>query len=166
MVTKSLDVPIRYQKRANACGPACLEMVFAYWGKEIGQREIMTFFGGQDQVIDVGVRNHDMVLCARDRGFSAYARNHIGIEGLVKYIDRGIPVIARVKSNERGWGHYQVIVGYERHDRGWEARLYYHDPVNGMLYGQYDSFKKKWWIDRKHDKTKNYGFIIQPKTTS
>ena len=139
-----LRVPFYYQKTGYYCGPACLEMVFDYYGPDIWQYEIgdaactqfpygtggvgmrraahfsnISFSIGSDMPWTIqGYSN-------RTLGYSAFERYGMTLDELKLLIDNGYPVIvATWYSTPHTIGHYRVVVGYdERRDI-----IIFHDP--------------------------------------
>jgi ABC-type bacteriocin/lantibiotic exporter with double-glycine peptidase domain len=103
------SVPYLRQERFF-CGPACLGMVFGYYGVTIAQERLADELYRRKLL---GSLNLDLLVSARRHGFDADM--HRGsLELLKSYLGRDIPVIALVRvSAEPERYHYLVVFGYD-----------------------------------------------------
>lgn len=150
-----LDVP-HVKQLENYCVPACLTMVFRYFGHSVNQREVASFF--EHDVKEGGVeKNSEILNCARSRGFIAYGKEKIGLDGIVQNIENGIPLIAVIKYDmERGVSHSVVVCGYEKKP----SVVWFNDPIESRVKMSYEKFANLWRIRRVNDNSNQYGIII------
>jgi tetratricopeptide (TPR) repeat protein len=121
-------VPFEKWLQRNYCGPACLEMVFGFWGGAAGsgQRAIA------DRIFDRASQAtpaSDLVLYPRTKGFStrSFQGGLTDLKGLVR---NGIPVIVLTDFLKQvRKGHFRVVVGYDDD----EGLIIFHDPCFGPL---------------------------------
>ena len=99
MAKKVLDVP-KIKQLPRHCGPASLSMVLSYLGHDISQEEIAEYWG-EEHIKKRGVEKHSLVLCARELGFIAHPYYNLRLEDVIRIIDSGLPIIARVQSRTR-----------------------------------------------------------------
>jgi predicted double-glycine peptidase len=127
---------VQYIRQTNdwSCGPACLEMVYRFYGLTgVSQRHIYDQLkttdphkGGKFQVTTDG-----MVADAVARGFAArWLRINLSSTNemeaqLSEFLQRGIPLIACQRfSNEKPLqGHYRIITDLD------DTSIYAHDPL-------------------------------------
>jgi len=106
-------VPYLRQERFF-CGPACLGMVFGYWGVIIPQERLAAELYRKKLS---GSLNLDLLVSARRHGFAA-AMHRGSLELLKSYLNRNVPVIALVRvSSEPERYHYLVVFGYSDQTR-------------------------------------------------
>jgi len=136
-----MKIPQFKQINKLACGPAALSMVFAYYGKNYSQQEIVKEIGGLKKY---GSRMVKLSKFAKSAGFKTKLFSYdkklkndamIKLPNLIdinKFISRKMPVILAVRSsllyNEKPptkEGHYIVVTKYKQ-------RTYsYVDPFDG-----------------------------------
>ncbi|MBI5064731.1 C39 family peptidase [Candidatus Woesearchaeota archaeon] len=157
MVKVVLDVP-KIKQITNYCVPASLSMIFEYYGNKVSQENIASWFGYD--IKESGVKScEEIVKCARDQGFSVRAKENIGLEGIIKLIDKGSPLLVVIRANVRGARHVLVVRGYETDPN----ILWVNDPLRLTKEKQlYSNFRDLWRIRRKYVGTNHYGVIIQP----
>ena len=146
-----VPVPFHYQAEDYYCGPACLEMVFDYYGEDIDQYEIAdaartigepvystytdelrraahfsnlsTSMGAE---LDYNITGYTL----RSLGYAAFESIGMSIEDLKRYVDMGKPLILLMWYSEaKQYGHYRVLVGYN------ETHFFLHDPWNMPEWG-------------------------------
>ncbi len=145
------NVPF-YPQKDYQCGPASLAGVFNYLGLRITPEAIAKDIFSRSAG---GTLTIDMVLYAREKGFSAVDYSG-GIRDLREKIDAGSPVIVMVDYGFSVWqkNHFMVVVGYD--DDGVVVN-------SGREKGEFvrnDSFLKTWkrtgfwslWIKKKQDR--------------
>jgi ABC-type bacteriocin/lantibiotic exporter with double-glycine peptidase domain len=135
---QSVDLAVPYtEQEPNFCGPASMEMVLRYYGKNVDQTTI-----GSDIVGSKGVGSEQLSQKAIDMGFSVVDES-CGINNLLGSLDAGDPVIVRVLNNSGDNGHFMVVVGYDQKTK----KVYLNDPANPdnteMLF---DDFERIWNI--------------------
>ncbi len=146
-----IDVPFHYQDKDYYCGPACLEMVFDYYGQDINQSEIADVartIGGSysttypDDLLRAayfsnistskGTELPERVTgySERDSGFAAFEAYDWSLTQLKSYIDQDKPLIVLTwYSISHVSTHYRVVVGYN------ETHIFLHDPWNKPEWG-------------------------------
>lgn len=154
-----LDIP-NIRQRKNHCGPACLSMAADYFGYDYSQKKFADYWG-QEEVREEGVAGTELAPCARDFGFTSRAYHNLGLAGIIKFIDRDIPIIARVtlpqSDGNKGWAHFVLLKGYETNP----TTIWINDPLRVYKEReQYETFKKKWRIKQKGLETNQYDVII------
>ena len=150
-----ITVPFHYQDIDYYCGPACLEMVFDYYGEDINQFEIAdvartigapfwstytdelrraahfsnisTSMGAE--IPDENISGYTL----RKLGYAAFENYDMDLTHLKSYIDQDKPLILLMWYSEyHHSGHYRVVTGYN------ETHIFLHDPWNKPLWsGRY-----------------------------
>ena len=154
---KVLDVP-KIKQLKNHCGPASLAMVFQYYGLNVTQEEVAEYWGNE-YVSQAGVYYFTLVGCARHFGFSASAKEHFTLEEIIKTVDQGYPIIARVRVEGQIPKHLCVIHGYETSP----SLLWINDPDRISKKRElYDNFCQMWNL-RGYGATYKYGVVVKKK---
>ncbi len=123
----------RIKQLTNYCGPACLAAVMRSFGKEINQVEIGREVYDRSSSATNGA---DMLLYARDLGFSAYSWN-TSIEDVKRKLSAGVPVIVlQQNSSTDTSGHYRVLTGYDDAAGKFYVMDPYYDDITEMTYAQ------------------------------
>ena len=152
-----LEVP-KIKQLKRHCGPASLAMVLQYYGANVSQEEIAEYCGGKEEVEANGIDYMDLVRYARKQGFIAYIRERMGLEDIIRNIDKGIPILTKTRSNEQGYTHIEVIKGYRLDPN----ILFINDPLllreDRILYSRYTT----WWrVRQKGRETNHLGICIR-----
>ncbi len=119
-----LKIPYYKQETPDDCGPASLQMVFEFLGKKISQKELAQRLGTG---ATVWASNERMEEIAREEGLSTFMQTSGTIEGLRKFLDKGIPVIVNFIEPE-GDGHFAPVLGVT------EKEIIFNDPWHGEKY--------------------------------
>lgn len=139
-----IDVPFHYQDIDYYCGPACLEMVFDYYGEDIIQFEIAdvartigepvysTFtdelrraahFSNISTSMGNEMPENITGYTLRKLGYAAFEAHDMNLMHLKTYIDQDKPLILLMWYSEfHKYGHYRVVTGYN------ETHVFLHDP--------------------------------------
>jgi len=147
-----ITVPFHYQDIDYYCGPACLEMVFHYYGEDIDQSEIAdvartigepiysTFtdelrraahFSNVStskgaEIPDKNITGYSL----RKLGYAAFENHDMDLTQLKSYIDEDKPLILLMwYSSFHVSTHYRVVTGYN------ETHIFLHDPWNKPEWG-------------------------------
>ncbi|MEM1564050.1 MAG: C39 family peptidase [Candidatus Bathyarchaeia archaeon] len=147
-----INVPFHYQEKSYYCGPACLEMVFDYYGEDINQTEIAdaartigepiystftdelrraahfsnisTSMG--NELPSINITGYTL----RSLGYAAFESFGMSLEDLKRYVDMGKPLILLMWYSEfHLYGHYRVLTGYNG------THFFLHDPWNNVEWG-------------------------------
>ena len=137
---KVLKVPLFKQKR-NTCGATALRMVFAYYGKNISEAEVIKSLGG---LKSYGVHTVKLADVAKKFGFKTVCLSfnrklsdgkakikRPETDDILKFLKRDIPVIINVRSafiydtKPSKQGHFIIITGYNKKE------FTYNDPYDG-----------------------------------
>jgi len=143
-----INVPFHYQEINYYCGPACLEMVFDYYGEDINQSEIAdvarTFpsttytdelrraahFSNISTSMGDEMSENITGYTLRKLGYAAFEAHDMTLTQLKSYIDQEKPLILLMWYSEAHWsGHYRVVTGYN------ETHVFLHDPWNNITWG-------------------------------
>ena len=145
-----LNVPYT-QQEPNYCGPASLEMIFKYYGKDLDQLII-----GEDMVGPKGVGSGQLAQKALDMGFNV-VNQYCGISSLLEALDTGIPVIVRVLNNFGDNGHFMVVVGYDIRRK----KIYLNDPADPQNTDiRFDDFEDIWNITTLDSNNSSYFMMV------
>lgn len=143
------DVPYVHQIR-NYCGPAALTSVLNFWGFATDQKAVgKAVFDNALQATN----GADMMLYARQKGFSAYSWNS-DLDDLKEKLALGVPVIIlQDSSTSDRSGHYRVATGYDDSAHA----IYVDDPYEPESKSMpYDKFAALW------DRHGNWALLICP----
>ncbi|MFX0094179.1 MAG: C39 family peptidase [Candidatus Hodarchaeota archaeon] len=155
------EVPFRGMERYNGgSGPACLEMIYAYYGDYVSQTEIW---------LDYGAHYDDFIKRARYDNFThiehGYFAEIYSLQNLTReqrwefvksYIDQEIPPVLITRRDPPPSTiipHYRIISGYDERS----GVFYVHDPYTGPYHGPYsimsyeiDEFLEEKWKNAEY----------------
>jgi ATP-binding cassette subfamily B protein len=106
-----------FKQRRAMCGPACLKIVLAYFGKRIPERAIANACRSSPLS---GTTGTNLVEGAGRFGFRAEVVDHSNFRTIEKWLRRGVPVIvdwmsvSRSRHTARACGHYSVVCGLDQ----------------------------------------------------
>jgi outer membrane protein assembly factor BamB len=163
-----LAVPFHYQQKDYYCGPACLQMVFNYYGQNIAQPEIAcvartigyplytTYTSDLTraaQFSNISTSMGDQLpynitgYSLRQLGYSASEALGMTLATLESFLDQGKPLILCMwYSSAHYSGHFRVAVGYN------STCVFLQDPWNtgawgGAYGGPYTAFNVSQFMD-------------------
>jgi len=145
-----IDVPFYYQEKDYYCGPACLEMVFDYYGENISQSEIAdvsrtigkpvsstfsdelrraTHFSNISTSRGDELPENITGYTIRTLGYAAFEAHGMDLAQLKDFIDEDRPLILLMwYSGLHVYGHYRIATGYN------DTHIFLHDPWNKPLW--------------------------------
>ena len=137
------------QSTEYSCGASALQAVLSYWGKDVGEEELMQRLHTSPET---GTYVGDIVRVAREFGFTAEVKEHLTLEDLHAALKKGIPVIVcgqawrsrghSDKSVQEDWedDHYVVVLGMDN------KYVYYQDPfvMRGNAFVSHRLFEESW----------------------
>jgi ABC-type bacteriocin/lantibiotic exporter with double-glycine peptidase domain len=105
-----------FRQRRAMCGPACLRIVFTYFGKHVPEKQIAQACRTS---LSSGTTGKNLVNGARRFGFHAEVIDHSNFRTIAKWLRRGVPVIVNwmstISKGKRqapmAVGHYSVVCG-------------------------------------------------------
>lgn len=143
-----IEVPFHYQDNVYYCGPAAIEMVFAFYGEDIPQSEIADvartapYVTYMDEMRRAGhfsnfstssgdeMPDNITGYSLRKLGYGAFEQWGLTISQLKSLMDDGYPIIVLMWfTPAKVYGHYRVVVGYN------ETHIILHDPWNKEAWG-------------------------------
>jgi ABC-type bacteriocin/lantibiotic exporter with double-glycine peptidase domain len=101
------------------CGPACLKIVFAYFGRQVSEKQIAKACRSTPRS---GTTGTNLVKGAKKFGFEAEVFDRSNFRTIEKWLRRGVPVIVDWMSTVRSLGdqqpmacgHYSVVCGLDK----------------------------------------------------
>jgi hypothetical protein len=172
--------PHHAQTKYYYCGPACLDMVFDFYGPRVSQTEIAdaadtdiaiegTFTSDlrraahfSDLSTSVGNEMAGSVTgyTARSLGYAAFDTGLMssgGIDALKPLIDAGYPIIVLQwefpLGSDPNWGHFRVVTGYDDATQ----TIYVDDPNPNPSSYTYDEFNDLWSFS-----SNRWGLFVSP----
>ena len=132
MILKEVK-PLKQKKRM--CGPASLEIVLRYYGKNKNQNELKKMLGSS---ILMGTTNSSMIEISKKLGFKVQFKTNSSIEEIRKLISNKIPPIIGWIT-PRGGSHYSVVQGIDK------KYIFIVDPeLNKVRKFKIEDFSKRW----------------------
>lgn len=104
-----LSLPHHKQKTLYDCGPACLQMIFEYFGNVKTQEALSARLNAGP---DTWVSNEELEIVAQEVGFYTKSMTNATLEDLTICIDSGIPTIINYIDPDNHEGHFAVVVDY------------------------------------------------------
>ena len=132
---KLLDVPKYKQTTDYTCGPACLRVVLAFYGREVSEKEIAQ----QISTTHHGTPPSKLLEGAWSYGLKGRWRKNSSINDLRRYVEEGTPVIVNWFSHDDG--HYSVVVGVD------DKKVTLLDPEDGKLHSMPHEVFLRVWFD-------------------
>ena len=161
---KILDVPKIKQGLSASCGPTCLSMVSTYHGLEFSPEELMGAYFLKRDWEKEGCMSSELITASRELGFIAHSNNNMNLGTIIERIDKDLPIIARIRSSRRGWGHFVVAKGYDRRKLKSQSTIYVNNPIDlKRNKWSWEEFNYKWDMYSRcgWNRTKNYGIVIR-----
>jgi len=132
-----IDLPNMRQTFNYDCGAKALQIVFAYYGVEVREDELMSQLGCSPE----GTPIANMILIAESHGFKVEAACGTSLETLKQYIDEGYPVIILLQA----WAERYMTLDDWREDTDDGHYVIVIDHVNTvMVFEDPSSFHRTW----------------------
>lgn len=146
-----LKVPYHKQETIYYCGPACLQMVFEFFGLKKSQKEIAKEGKTTEKR---GTPHKNMIHVVLKNRFYCYVNNESTLHEVKHFIDLGIPVIVNYLEASRDEIHYAIITGYEK------DYIILNDPWNGKNLKLTNNFFRERWFDYYKHHIYEQGIIV------
>jgi len=125
-----------FKQSPGFCGPACLKMIFSYYGVEKSEKELARISKCSRKM---GVNAKGLLSAARLLGFKGAVRDYSSFEEIESYLKKNVPVIVAWFSTDEK--HYSVVVDIDR------EYIYLQDPEIGRVRKLELGIFKKTWFD-------------------
>ena len=146
---KLIRVPLVRQATEFTCGPAAVESVAFYFGKEYNESQLAAALNTNSKV---GTFWGDIVSWGQKTGFKVAQYHGMTLADLQKQLESGLPVICLIQAwpekpvdlaSDWNDGHYVVAVGYD------DKNVYFMDP---WTQGHYTFIENQEFLNRWHDR--------------
>lgn len=101
-----INVPYFRQDTNYSCGPASLQMLFAFYGKRFSEEKLMKEL---ETSKDTGTSHSALVTFSTEEGFYVYVNNNSDIAEIREFIQAGFPVLVHFIETSDNEGHYSII---------------------------------------------------------
>ncbi|RQW79910.1 MAG: hypothetical protein EHM14_06930 [Methanothrix sp.] len=143
------SMPDTRQSTEYSCGAAALQAVVGYWGRDIGEEDMMEMLNTNPES---GTYPDDIIRVAQEMGLNATYKENLSLTDLEAYLQEGVPVIVdcqawrSVSQANESWaddwsdGHWVVVIGMD------DKLVYLEDPYllgsRGIMTRQ--EFEERW----------------------
>lgn len=148
-----MKIPYFKQDTDYTCGPATLQMAFAYYGNKQSEMDLAKKMKTNS---NVGTTHKRMIKVANQNGFYAYVNNNSNFDEIVYFLNRKKPVVTHFIEPSSDAGHYAVITSIND-----KKEIVLNDPWNGKNF----TMNKKDFLERWRDKKGlfiNWIMVISP----
>ena len=133
-MTRVENVKARRQLTNYTCGPASLRTIFHFYGLDVPENELVSY----GDITTNGTDPQTMRFLAREYGFSFFAKKNGTIPELIKWLERGVPILVMYQDwgppNGKN-GHYAVLTGVGK------THVEIADPAN-YVFGEKKRFSR------------------------
>src|SRR4051812_10783152 len=108
---------VSFKQNRAMCGPACLKIVFAFFGVRLSENEIAEACRSR---LDSGTSGANLIRGAKKFGFTGRVFDRSSFRSIATWLRRGVPVIVDWMStvpagrHAMACGHYSVVSGLEK----------------------------------------------------
>lgn len=150
-----LKIPYSKQDLDYSCGPACLQMVFAYYKKRMSEAELTRELRSND---DVGTTPGRMISIVRKHGFFCYVNNDASLAEIEYFLRIGKPVIVYFVEPTEEDDHYAVVSGLGK------KKIFFNDSWNGKGFSLgVAEFDRRWHGEKKYHKSlRRWMLVVAP----
>lgn len=147
-----MEVPYFKQQTSYTCGPSCVKMVFAYYGKKESEKILATEMKTNPFI---GTDSKEIIRYAKRSGLKAFEKIGSTIRDIQRKIDRDIPVVVNFIEFRNNESHYAVVVGYAK------GYIILNDPdIGANVVWNNEVFKKRWYGFTKSGRRRNKLIIV------
>lgn len=149
-----LKIPFFRQNDDFCCGPASLQMAFAFFKKFENQKKLER----KAKTSHNGTTHKNMINLALKGGFYCYVNENSNILEIKDIIKSGLPVIVNFIEPSENEGHYAVVSGFAK------SNIVLNDPWNGRNFKMpIQDFEKRWYYIFEKHKYPNWLMAISKK---
>lgn len=117
-----MKIPYRKQETDFYCGPASLQMAYAFFHKRVSQKELAKRLKIKRLS---GTKNSELVRVAVEDGFSCFVKQHASAHDIRRQMKKGCIVIVNFIEPVHDYGHFAVV------KRLTASKILLADPWNG-----------------------------------
>lgn len=144
-------VPDTRQSTEYSCGAAALQAVLGYWGRDIGEGDLMELLNTNP---DAGTYPDDIIRAAQELGLKAEYGENLTLADIEVSVRKEVPVMVdcqswrsvseRIESWADIWddGHWMVVIGLD------EKNVYFEDPY---ILGTRGFMPRQEFLERWHN---------------
>ena len=138
-----------FQRDAMDCGPSCLAMISAHYGRKIDRDMLRHLCSlGKDEVSLLGISKAAETIGLKTVG------GRLGFDTLVNEVP--LPCIVH-------WNQNHFVVVYKIRKRGREKfTIYVADPAKGLLTYSKEEFCEHWTSTKTNDEEKGIALLFEP----
>ena len=165
-----MNLPFHKQYNTYTCGPACLQMVFEYYGIKRSQHDLAKALKTEEN----GTEHDAMISVPTHAGLFCYVNNNSSVEEIEHFLSLGIPIIVHFIEPTDEEAHYAVIKRIRTSFLFKRKKIILNDPWNGEDFKlSRKEFEKRWhdekniyknWILALSDKDFQLGKQYVPKS--
>ncbi|KKS84747.1 MAG: hypothetical protein UV60_C0015G0015 [Parcubacteria group bacterium GW2011_GWA2_43_11] len=138
-----LDVPYFKQENNYTCGAVTVQMLLRHHGI-VASEDNLKIDLHTDKVY--GTHHSAIINELTARGLYCYVNTGSTFDDVRFYVrDKKLPVLIHYLETIADWGHYALIVGYDRHN------IFFNDPLYGHKYTLPRTTFLERWQDEKGD---------------
>ena len=145
------NMPDTRQSTEYSCGAAALQAVLGYWGRDIGEEDIMELLNTDPES---GTYPDDIIRVANQMGLEAKYRENLTLADIETSLRDGVPIMVDCQawrsvseyneswSDELGNGHWMVVIGLDKNN------VYFEDPY---ILGSRGFMTRQEFLERWHN---------------
>jgi predicted double-glycine peptidase len=145
------NMPDARQSTEYSCGAAALQAVLGYWGRDIGEVDLMELLNTDSES---GTYPDDIIRVARQMGLQAKYQENLTLTDIETLLQEGVPVMVDCQAwrsvseyneswaDEWGNGHWMVVIGID------ENNVYFEDPY---ILGSRGFMTRQEFLERWHN---------------
>jgi predicted double-glycine peptidase len=149
--TTLFNMPDTRQSTEYSCGAAALQAVLGYWGRDIGEEDLMELLNTDS---DSGTYPDDIIRVAHQMGLEAEYGENLTLEDIEESVRERKPVMVdcqawrSVSEYNESWadewdnGHWMVIIGLDKEN------VYFEDPY---ILGSRGFMSRQEFLERWHN---------------
>lgn len=125
-----------FKQLEGYCGPACLKMIFEYYGVDTTGNAIAKIAGSTHTY---GTSLAGLKKAAKSYGFSLTHKDNSSLKDIRHFLDEGVPIIVAWFYETEG--HFSIVTGFDK------KKIYLMDPYVGKEISMPSDIFMKLWFD-------------------
>jgi len=134
-------IPYHKQKRDHYCGPATLQMAFAFFKYRISQSKLAK---QAKTNLKTGTSHRGMINAIKINGFQYQTIKGSDFNKISVFLKKHLPIIVNFIEPSHNEGHYAIVVGITK------TKIILNDPWNGNNFVMSRNIFFKRWHDSKN----------------
>jgi len=141
-----MKINLKYYRQTKdySCGPACLKMIFEYFGKKYPEQKLINLCQANKKY---GTSHKNLLRAIKKEKLKSHSKNKGCLQDLIDCLNSHYLTIINYLEPSSNTGHYAIVIKYNK------KNLILADPLNGNNFIiPWRELNKRWYNNNKTSK--------------